>query len=678
MFKKLSTTITLMIAVVTTLCILGLFLVSTISVKNNLRESSEATLKTSVSSKKQIIEAFVADCESILNAFASGGELKDYLHNLDSEEKREAAQRYNSDFYAELDSWEGLYLDTWDSTVITHSNPAVPGMVMRTGDRLKELQDGMAKSKKNLLNLGIVVSPASGNLVVSMYKAIYENGSPIGFVGGATNAIGLKDILDASGIEGMPKAQYSLINAETKTYIFDSNEELLNTEVTDEGMLKIVNDFNSGNSDGKAEFKGSDGNEYLAIYSGFKDRGWVFVIRDTYNEIYSSASSSTTMLALLCVGALLLILVIAWVLINLNIKPLEKTTEAIERLQKLDLRRDQSISGLTKRKDEIGQIAKATTSLSDTLSNMLNTLDGCSKSLSDSARNMGYTSTELIRSAEDNAATTEELSARIANTNSAIEAMNDELSAIKNRMSDIETSVQDGRAKSSNLLSAASRMSKGAAESLRSNKATIKDSKVKVENALANLKSVEKINEMSNQIIEITSQTNLLALNASIEAARAGEAGRGFAVVASEIGKLADSSSTTATAIQSICNDTNKSIESVEECLNGIMKFLEGDVSNRFKEFADTASEYEVAVNGINESIDSIEDVTKGFTSSMNSISDQLHNISRDSLDNTSGVNEIAKKASSMAMTGDTIVNVSGKNQENSDAIKEIVERFRF
>lgn len=678
MFKKLSTTITLMIAVVTTLCILGLFLVSTISVKKNLRESSEATLKTSVSSKKQIIEAFVADCESILNAFASGGELKDFLHNLDSEEKREAAQRYNSDFYAELDSWEGLYLDTWDSTVITHSNPAVPGMVMRTGDRLKELQDGMANSKKNLLNLGIVVSPASGNLVVSMYKAIYENGSPIGFVGGATNAIGLKDILDASGIEGMPKAQYSLINADTKTYIFDSNEELLNTEVTDEGMLKIVNDFNSGNSDGKAEFKGSDGNEYLAIYSGFKDRGWVFVIRDTYDEIYSSASSSTTMLALLCVGALILILVIAWVLINLNIKPLEKTTEAIERLQKLDLRRDQSISGLTKRKDEIGQIAKATTSLSDTLSSMLNTLDDCSKSLSDSARNMGYTSSELIRSAEDNAATTEELSARITNTNSAIEAMNDELSAIRNRMSDIETSVQDGRAKSSNLLSAASRMSKGVAESLRSNKATIKDSKVKVENALANLKSVEKINEMSNQIIEITSQTNLLALNASIEAARAGEAGRGFAVVASEIGKLADSSSTTATAIQSICNDTNKSIESVEECLNGIMKFLEGDVSNRFKEFADTASEYEVAVNGINESIDSIEDVTKGFTSSMNSISDQLHNISRDSLDNTSGVNEIAKKASSMAMTGDTIVNVSGKNQKNSDAIKEIVERFRF
>ena len=678
MLKKISTTITLMIAIVTTLCILGLFIVSTINVKKNLRESSEATLKTSVASKKQIIEAFVADCESILNAFASGGELRDYLHDLDSEEKREAAQRYNSDFYAELDSWEGLYLDTWDSTVITHSNPSVPGMIMRTGDRLKELQDGMAKSKKNLLNLGIVVSPASGNLVVSMYKAIYENGSPIGFVGGATNAIGLKDILDASGIEGMPKAQYSLINADTKTYIFDSNAELLNTEVTDEGMLKIVNEYNSGNADGKAEFKGEDGKEYLAIYNGFKDRGWVFVIRDTYDEIYTAASSSTRMLALLCVGALVLILVIAWILINLNIKPLEKTTEAIERLQKFDLRRDEGISALTKRKDEIGQIAKATISLSDSLSGMLNTLDGCSKSLSESAKNMGFTSSELIKSAEDNAATTEELSARITNTNAAIEAVNDEISTIRSRMSDVDVSVQNGRSKSSSLLSAASHMSRSASESLRNNQVTINDSKIRVEKALSNLKAVEKINEMSNQILEITSQTNLLALNASIEAARAGETGRGFAVVASEIGKLAENSSATATAIQSICNDTNKSIDSVEECLDGIMKFLEGDVSNRFKEFADTASEYEIAVNGINESIDSIEAVTKGFTSSMDSISEQIRNISKDSLDNTSGVNEIAEKASSMAMTGDTIVNVSGRNQENSNAIREIVDRFKF
>ena len=63
--------------------------------------------------------------------------------------------------------------------------------------------------------------------------------------------------------------------------------------------------------------------------------------------------------------------------------------------------------------------------------------------------------------------------------------------------------------------------------------------KDKADAAVEQSKAVQKINDLTNEIKEISSQTNLLALNANIEAARAGEAGRGFAVVASEIGSLA-------------------------------------------------------------------------------------------------------------------------------------------
>ena len=73
-----------------------------------------------------------------------------------------------------------------------------------------------------------------------------------------------------------------------------------------------------------------------------------------------------------------------------------------------------------------------------------------------------------------------------------------------------------------------------------------------VKNALVNCKSVNEIESLTSEILEISEQTNLLALNASIEAARAGEAGKSFSVVAEEIRELADNSKNTANDIQEI------------------------------------------------------------------------------------------------------------------------------
>ena len=66
---------------------------------------------------------------------------------------------------------------------------------------------------------------------------------------------------------------------------------------------------------------------------------------------------------------------------------------------------------------------------------------------------------------------------------------------------------------------------KSTAENHKSNTGQVVQTIVaKLQTAIENSRNVEKVNQLTNEILSISSQTNLLALNASIEAARAGEA----------------------------------------------------------------------------------------------------------------------------------------------------------
>lgn len=80
--------------------------------------------------------------------------------------------------------------------------------------------------------------------------------------------------------------------------------------------------------------------------------------------------------------------------------------------------------------------------------------------------------------------------------------------------------------------------------------------------------AVQEIGVTLKLISDISTSTNLLALNASIEAARAGEAGKGFAVVATEVGNLANSTQESLKTVQRV-------IERVQQNVNDITTQVE-------------------------------------------------------------------------------------------------------
>ena len=110
--------------------------------------------------------------------------------------------------------------------------------------------------------------------------------------------------------------------------------------------------------------------------------------------------------------------------------------------------------------------------------------------------------------------------------------------------------------------------------------------------AIEDSKSVNQVNSLTDDILNIASQTNLLALNASIEAARAGEAGRGFSVVATEISQLAAASQEAANRIQQINRVVTEAVGNLTEHSNGLVQYMNDSILPEFEAFVDAGSAY--------------------------------------------------------------------------------------
>lgn len=675
--QKMGFAIALIVAIVSALSMGAVFFISNSNITSMLINDAENNMQTSLEAKTKLIDEYILNAESQLVSFSKQPDIAEFLRNTGDQAKRKALQAYNSEYFGALKGWEGLYVCTWETETLTHSNPDMQGVVLREGDSLRQLKDNLTAAKGGVFNTGILKSPASGQLIISMYVPIYDGDTPLGFVGGAIQTDGLAQQLNAVSTHGIEHSAYSLINVKTRQYIFDDNPQLILTEIEDAALLDVISMIEGGQETGQLVFDGDDGVEYFSVFKSIPERAWALVIRNDKNDLYQPVYKSRQVLGFISVFAFLLITGISWAMITVNMKPLKKVIKKIEKIETLDLSEDDMIQAYIGGRSEVGKLATAVNSLTVTFRKMLNTLSQCSVSLAGSSETMRTASNNLMESVEDNLATTEELSSSILNTNSSIEVVTGEVEKIHDIVQDITARAQDGSEKSEALIQTANVMSKTVADTLENNTKKVKETKRDIEEAMKNLQSLMKINEMATRILDITSQTNLLSLNASIEAARAGEAGKGFAVVAGEIGSLAENSSETANQIQAICKDANKSIENIQDCFEDIIAFMETDVSGRFQEFAKMADQYEAVVNDIRKVIHGIHDETCAFLVSATSIRDQVNNVRMASDDNEQGVNDIVVKNDMTTQIADSIIKIADQNQSNVEEIRGIMDMFK-
>lgn len=318
--------------------------------------------------------------------------------------------------------------------------------------------------------------------------------------------------------------------------------------------------------------------------------------------------------------------------------------------QKLDVR-----SG-----DELELIAGNVNELLAYIRKIMIGISSGSMRLMSSSRKMVDHLSSADESITDVSATMQEMSAAMEETTSSLNQITEAIDEIYSSVERIAGNADAGKVSSQEMESRASGANNAAAEGQK--KANIETEKMaaSLNEKIAKSKSVEQIEILTSNIIEITEQTNLLALNASIEAARAGEAGRGFAVVADEIGKLAGNSADAAAKIRQVSAEVIQAVDELAEGSQQMIEFVRNSTEEGFgglvatsenyatdanamrammEQFAQTAEELRSTMDGIRESISAVniavEESAKGIAG-----------VSESSVQLTGNVNDIQSEAS--------------------------------
>lgn len=347
-------------------------------------------------------------------------------------------------------------------------------------------------------------------------------------------------------------------------------------------------------------------------------------------------------------------------------------------LQNFDISDNKQVQKYCSRHDELGNIATATEVLIHSLQEIMGTLKDCCNTLEDNADHLHQSSYELVGDVTDNVATTEELSAALESTNDVVSNVNTEIQSINSVVGSILDNISDSIHTSDSIIGSAQDMQEKADYAYRNGQDTLIRTKSSVEEAISSLSSLTKVNELASEILNIAGQTNLLSLNASIEAARAGEAGKGFAVVAGEIGTLADTSRNTASSIQAICSETNDSIKVVNKCFDTIIEFIEREVVDQFKDFAEKSTGYSISVSEIKQQLDKVDQAVQQLEASVKHISENVTDVNNITNENMGAISVIVEKNESTALIADQIQQQSGENKKLAEELDNLIGKFNY
>lgn len=367
------------------------------------------------------------------------------------------------------------------------------------------------------------------------------------------------------------------------------------------------------------------------------------------------------------------VIVAFWASVRTIIRPLKKTNKELGTIiQKLE----NNEGDLTERinyeaKDEVGQMVKGINRFLETLQHAMISIKSGSTLISQSTEQIDTNLADSKDSTSSISASLNQLSASMEEISSTIQEMDNGAQHVLSSAKDIANDAQSNANHIQTIAAHANDVQLKANQSKNDTEKMIGDIERTMEQSIENSRSVQQINALTSNILEISEQTNLLALNASIEAARAGEAGKGFAVVAEEIRKLAENTQVTANDIQHISKVVNEAVEALIDNANQVNTYINEKVLTDYDGFVQVANSYKKDADDMNQTLTSFTDQSDKLTQVATNMAEGIQGVS---LAVEESVNVVVHSSEDTNTLLDSITSITNESKQNMDIVNDLNE----
>lgn len=528
-------------------------------------------------------------------------------------------------------------------------------------------------------------SKSTGRRILAIGTPVKQDGQVVGVLVGFVRLEYISEVLDTYNItpnnyvfmlnsDGMLAAHPDKDIVLLQNWLTGECDESVSSENVEQ-MTPNLKKAVSGMVDGTGGVV--SGYDYIYVYEPVGIGGMSVCVAAPFNEACKIITSLVVMLGIAIVIAAVLGIVMAIVMANGIVRPfawIVKQTQALSRGETQLI--EQKLGGYASTK-EMYELKEAVAFLADTLEEMLCKMDVESQNMLKSVDSIAVSINSSNGNANDTSATMQQLAASMEEVSATAGSVNQLTETTAQTIMQIADKSVGGAAFAKESSVRADESEKAAAEGRKSTNNMVDEIRSAMKESIDNSRQVNKIANLTEDILSIANRTNLLALNASIEAARAGEVGRGFSVVAEEIRILAERSKQTANDIQDISQNVIGAVERLSTDAGAMLEFVDTTVLKDYDKFEEITQYYRNDSNYLEEMLGGFATQAEEVRENTVKLKDGMNGIATAVEQSTQGIVIAAEATSELVTNLGIIMKEVDDNHRIAGELRQEVDKFR-